>query len=199
MNVEPQQITAVILAGGKGRRLQGNDKGLVVFQHKPMIEHILEIIAPQVASIVINANRNQDKYQSYGYPVISDELSDFQGPLAGFSTAMAEVASPYILTLPCDGPFLSASYVSQLCNALNDSDAELAIAHDGERMQPVHALIPVSLKASLDSFLQSGDRKIDRWYAQHTYALADFSDTPEIFNNINTKEQLDTMQDNIHG
>lgn len=187
-------ITAVILAGGKGRRLQGSDKGLVLFNQRPMIEHVLDIIEPQVTQVIINANRNLDTYKSYRHPVIEDALSDFQGPLAGFSIAMLQATTTHILTLPCDGPFISRDYVRRMNQALNNSDAELVVAHDGDRMQPVHALIPVNLQASLDQFLQSGERKIDHWYAQHEYTLADFSDSPEIFQNINTAEQLNTLE-----
>ena len=193
-NPGPEQITAVILAGGKGRRLQGSDKGLVLFKGRPIIEYILEIITPQVSQILINANRNLDSYASYGYPVISDALSDFQGPLAGFSIAMSKAATSHLLTLPCDGPFLSDDYVLRMCQVLDKEKAELAVAYDGARMQPVHALIPTTLLDSLEEFLQSGDRKIDRWYAKHNVALVDFSDTPEIFHNINTEEQLQTLE-----
>ncbi len=188
-----KQVTAVILAGGKGRRLQGSDKGLVPFKQRPMIEHILEMISPQVSNIIINANRNQQTYADYGYPVISDEMSDFQGPLAGFAVAMSKVTTSHILTLPCDGPFISTDYVTRMIEVLNEDQAELAIAHDGERMQPVHALIPVNLLDSLLEFLQTGDRKIDRWYAKHCYTFADFSGTPNIFQNINTESQLQTL------
>ena len=99
MTIDSKNITAVILAGGKGRRLEGQDKGLVVYQDKPLIQHVIERIQPQVANIVINANRNQEEYKRFGFPVISDEMSDFQGPLAGFSTAMKSVKTDFIYHL----------------------------------------------------------------------------------------------------
>lgn len=194
--LNPQHITAVILAGGKGRRLKGNDKGLVEFQQQPMVEHVLQAVGSRVANIIINANRNIERYESYGHPVISDALSDFQGPLAGFCIAMSEASTSHILTLPCDGPFVSEDYVARMAQALSqDPAAEMAVAHDGERMQPVHALIPVSLLDSLRVFLASGERKIDRWYTQHKVALVDFSDKPEIFQNINTEAQLKHLEE----
>ena len=143
MTIENNQITAVILAGGKGSRLGGQDKGLVSYQNKPLIQHVLDKIEPQVGQIIINANRNQDDYAKFDYPVISDELSDFQGPLAGFLTGMKTCNTDYILTLPCDGPDLPDDLVSRLVNELEDKTAEnnLVVAHDGKRLQPVHALI----------------------------------------------------------
>lgn len=189
MTITRSDVTAVILAGGKGRRLGGQDKGLVTYQDKKLIEHVLDIIKPQVSQILINANRNQDQYKSYDYPVIDDDLHDFQGPLAGFLTAMRTVKTAYILTLPCDGPHLPEDYVARMSQQLSSVPGGIAVAHDGERMQPVHALIPVSLKKSLEAFLENGDRKIDRWYAQHKTVLVDFSDKPGVFFNVNTEEQ----------
>lgn len=188
MKINKSQITAVILAGGKGRRLGGQDKGLVEYQNKTLIQHVLDKITPQVDSVVINANRNHETYTALGYSVINDELSDFQGPLAGFATAMKSSKTDFILTMPCDGPNLPDDYVERLINATEDKNT-LVVAHDGERLQPVHALIPISLIDSLLTFLESGDRKIDRWYAQNDMVTADFSDKPNVFFNVNTEEQ----------
>ena len=179
------------MAGGKGSRLGGQDKGLVSYQEKPLIQHVLDKITPQVGQIIINANRNQDEYAKFDYPVISDELSDFQGPLAGFLTGMRTSNTDYILTLPCDGPDLPDDLVSRLITALDEGEKgdSIVVAHDGERLQPVHALIPTTLIASLEGFLANGDRKIDLWYADNNMTTADFSDKPEVFFNINTEEQ----------
>lgn len=188
MTIKKSDITALILAGGKGRRLGGQDKGLVEYQGKILIQHVLDKITPQVDSVFINANRNQKEYKKLGYNVISDDLSDFQGPLAGFAIAMKSSNTDYILTMPCDGPHLPEDYVSRLIDHCNDKNA-IVVAHDGERLQPVHALIPISLLDSLSEFLESGDRKIDRWYTKHNMIMADFSDKPEVFFNVNTEEQ----------
>ncbi len=187
-------VTAVILAGGKGRRMDGKDKGLVELANRPLIEYVIDGIKPQVETIILNANRNQGKYSHYGYPVISDELNDFQGPLAGFFSALKYSTTSHIVTLPCDGPLLPGDLVERLLFALNDNKADIAVAHDGERMQPVYSLIPKSLIASLNTFLGSGERKIDLWYKQHRIALADFSDCPQTFRNVNTTEQRDQLQ-----
>lgn len=192
--LKKQDITAVILAGGKGRRLAGTDKGLMTFNDHPLINHILNAIKPQVGGILINANRNLDKYENLGYPVIRDDMDDFQGPLAGFAVAMQNAGTEYIVTLPCDGPFIPDDYVQKLASALHEQQSELAVAHDGTRLQPVHALLPVNLLDSLMGFLQSGDRKIDRWYALHKMALADFSSSRETFTNINTPEEHERLQ-----
>jgi molybdopterin-guanine dinucleotide biosynthesis protein A len=187
-------VTAVILAGGKGRRMDGKDKGLVELANRPLIEYVIDAIKPQVESIILNANRNQEQYSRYGYPVVSDALADYQGPLAGFICAMKSSTTSHIVTLPCDGPFLPADLVDRLISSLADNNAEIAVAHDGDRMQPVYSLMPVTLSNSLGSFLDSGERKIDLWYSQHRVALADFSDCPETFRNINTAEQRDRLQ-----
>jgi len=195
--ISKQNITALILAGGKGRRLGGQDKGLVYYQGKPLIEHLIERIQPQVENILINANRNQETYANYGYPVIQDELSNYQGPLAGFATAMKVASTSHIITMPCDGPLLPDDLVSRMLTVLGDtSDTQetLVVAHNGERLQPVYALIPINLVNSLEKFLEEGNRKIDLWYAQHTMKIADFSDKPAVFDNINTEEQRQNLE-----
>lgn len=203
MNIlSKHNVTAIILAGGKGRRMDGKDKGLVELANRPLIEYVIDAIKPQVEKIILNANRNQEQYAHYGYPVISDALVNFQGPLAGFYSALKSAATSHIVTLPCDGPLLPDDLVERLIFALNDKiigneKAEIAVAHDGDRMQPVYSLIPTTLTASLNTFLETGERKIDLWYKQHRIALADFSDCPETFRNINTKEQRDLLQQDL--
>ena len=187
-------ITAVILAGGRARRFGGQDKGLIHYKSCPIIQHVIQAITPQVETVMINANRNQEQYAKFEYPVINDELSGFQGPLAGFSTAMEHATTAYILTLPCDGPIIGQDYAARMAKTMADKQVDLVVAHDGRRMQPVHTLISVGLRDSLNAYLESGERKIDRWFTQHDIALADFSDSPEIFENINSKEELDMLE-----
>lgn len=188
------RITGVILAGGQGSRMGGQDKGLLAFQGRPLVEHVLAALQPQVESILISANRNQEHYQRYQHPVISDTLGGFQGPLAGFSAAMQAATTPYILTVPCDAPEIAPDMAARLWAALQRDSAELAVAYDGERLQPVHALIAVKLLPSLQAFLANGDRKIDLWYAQHRTAIVDFSDCRQIFRNINTPQQQAALE-----
>ncbi|HXK56765.1 MAG TPA: molybdenum cofactor guanylyltransferase MobA [Gammaproteobacteria bacterium] len=193
MTINRDQITAVILAGGKGRRMGGQDKGLLELKGRPLIKHVLSAIAPQVGTVIINANRNLNRYAGFGYPVVRDDLQGFQGPLAGFAAAMAAATTPYILTMPCDGPLLPVGYARTMADALESSGAELAVAHSGERLQPVHALLCRSLEPSLLAYLESGDRKIDLWYRDHRMAIADFSHCPEAFRNINTPDEREHL------
>ena len=193
MPINRDQITAVILAGGKGRRMGGEDKGLMELHGRPLIKHVLAIIAPQVGAVIINANRNLDRYAGFGYPVLRDDLQDFQGPLAGFSAAMAAVTTPYIVTMPCDGPLLPVDYVETMAAALEREQAELAVAHSGGRLQPVHALLPCSLRPSLESYLKRGDRKIELWYRSHRLAVVDFSHCAQAFQNINTTQERERL------
>ena len=188
MSIYTGDITAVILAGGQGRRMGGQDKGLLDFNGRPMIEILIKALQSQQLDVVINANRNQTTYQSYGLPVITDDLEDFQGPLAGFASAMAVVKTKYILTLPCDSPLLANSFSERFIETHNREQAPVCVAHDGQRLQPVYALIDITLLDDLKRFMQSGERKIDRWYAEHAYATVDFSVEAMMFENINTPE-----------
>jgi molybdopterin-guanine dinucleotide biosynthesis protein A len=182
-----ETITGVVLAGGQARRMGGVDKGLVQFAGRPLVEWVMAALTPQVGRLIINANRNRETYAAYGHPVIADDLEGFQGPLAGFASAMAAVSTPWIATVPCDGPFPAPDLVGRLVRALSGQEAEIAVATDGERMQAVYALIPVALAPGLRAFLRSGERKIDRWYAAHRVALADLSDRPDAFANVNSE------------
>jgi len=180
------EITGVILAGGRGRRMGGSDKGLLELAGRPLIEYVLDALAPQVGTLLINANRNLGVYARYGHRVVTDDLQDYQGPLAGLAAALTTATTPWVLTLPCDGPYPHPRLAARLAEALQREQAELAVAHDGVRLQPVHALIPVALAASLAGFLAAGERKPERWYAGHHMACADFSDRPDCFRNANT-------------
>ncbi len=194
MSIQKEDITAVILAGGQGRRMGGQDKGLIQFNGRPIIEILIDSIRVQQLGILINANRNQPVYRAYGYPVIGDELEDYQGPLAGFAAAMASVETNYILTLPCDSPFLAENFVANFIDAQDKQESSISVAHDGERLQPVYALLETRLLDDLKQFLDSGERKIDRWYALHNYAQVDFSADTSMFQNINTPDDQQRMQ-----
>ncbi|MCP4472693.1 MAG: molybdenum cofactor guanylyltransferase [Gammaproteobacteria bacterium] len=194
MSIHRQDITAVILAGGQGRRMGGRDKGLLDFEGRPLVATLIDRLEEQALDIVINANRNHADYQRFGHPVISDQLADYQGPLAGFAVAMSGVDTDFILTLPCDSPLLVEDYARRFLDSYAVRQAPLQVAFDGERLQPVHALIKVDLLSSLKRFLDSGERKIDRWYAQHEYARVDFSDCADMFRNINTPADQASLQ-----
>lgn len=186
-------ITGVILAGGRASRLGGQDKGLFPVGGRPLIEWAIEALAPQVGGLLISANRNLEGYASYGLPVLTDLDPDFPGPLAGFRRAMLAARTAWIVTLPCDVPNPVPDLVARLALALRDQHGDLAVATDGQRMQPIHALLPTHLAADLDRYLAAGERKVTRWYSRHRVALADFSDRPDGFVNINTPTDLDRL------
>jgi molybdopterin-guanine dinucleotide biosynthesis protein A len=182
------EVTALILAGGQGRRMGGEDKGLLDVAGKPLVQHVLEAVKPQVDGILISANRNHERYAAYGYRVLADPLEGYQGPLAGFLAGIRVARTPYLVTLPCDGPLLGGDLVARLRAALEAAGAEIAVAHDGRRLQPVYALLKTALRPSLEAYLAEGERKIDLWFGRHRWTTADFSDAPEQFANVNTPE-----------
>jgi len=191
-------ITGVILAGGRAKRMGGQDKGLVSVHGQPMIKLIIEQLALQVNGIIINANRNIEQYKKFNYPVISDHDSDdFYGPLAGMLSAMKASNTDYILSVPCDSPFLPSDLSERLLTELLNHNSDISVVHDGERMQPVFALIKTNLADSLQAFLDNGDRKIDLWYKQHHMVLADLSDCKNISLNINTPDELQKLEQQL--
>ena len=192
-------ITAVILAGGKARRMDGEDKGLITLHDRTMVDYIITALRPQAGNIIINANRNQEQYGACGLPVVADMLGDYFGPLVGMATGMHTTDKPYIVTVPCDSPFIPDTLVETLYRALDEDHAEISVAHDGTRMQPVFALLRCELLPSLLSYLNEGGRKIDTWYSQHHLALADFSGTPDTFMNLNTPEDRRALENRITG
>ncbi|THK43249.1 molybdenum cofactor guanylyltransferase [Methylophaga sp. SB9B] len=190
-------VTGVILAGGEARRMGGQDKGLIAFANQPLVAHVINHIAPQVEQLLINANRNIERYQQFGYPVIRDSLSDFQGPLAGMLAGMLAAKTDYILTVPCDSPAPSKKLRQRMLECLLLSGKKIAVATDGKRIQPVFALIHCELADDLHKYLAAGERKIDRWFAQHPMIEVDFSDQPESFKNLNHPEDLLTSAYNM--
>lgn len=190
-------ITGVILAGGQARRMGGEDKGLILFNNKPLIAHVIDALKPQVDKLIINANRNIERYQAFNYPVISDSLADFCGPLAGMLSAMQSVDTDYILTAPCDSPNVSPQLRQRMMETLLKEQVDIAVAHNGDRLQPVFCLISCRLKTDLESYLQQGGRKIDTWLASHGMAVVDFSDQADSFINVNHPEDLVTHQTSL--
>jgi molybdenum cofactor guanylyltransferase len=194
-----RDVTAVILAGGKARRMGGEDKGLIELHGRPLLEYIIAGLRPQVGHILINANRNLDRYRVFGYPVAADTAGSFLGPLAGMATGMQAVTTPLLLAVPCDSPFVPVALCDRLRRALDEADADISVAHDGIRMQPVFALLRCALLPSLLAYLGEGERKIDGWYARHRLALADFSAEPDVFLNLNTPADRLTLENRLAG
>lgn len=190
--IEPNDITALVLAGGKSRRMGGRDKGLLPFGDGLLVGHVLDAVLPQVRTALISANRNREAYARFGFPVLADPLEGFQGPLAGFLAGLEAMQTTYLLTLPCDGPVIVPDLARRLADGLSAAVADIAVAHDGERLQPVYALIHRRVLPGLRRALAEGERKIDRWYPRHNWVTVDFSDCPEQFSNINTPEDYES-------
>ncbi|MFM1681746.1 molybdenum cofactor guanylyltransferase MobA [Aeromonas salmonicida] len=180
--------SAVILAGGRATRMGGEDKGWVALAGRPLIDHVLERLRPQVDEVLINANRSQDRYRALA-PVISDDNNDYLGPLAGMQAGLAAAHHDWVLFVPCDGPALPHDLMSRFRTALTP-DTELVVAHDGDWLQPVVALLHKSLLPSLTHALAEGERKIDNWFARHKMAVVSFADQPDAFINLNSPAEL---------
>jgi molybdopterin-guanine dinucleotide biosynthesis protein A len=186
--INKENITTVILAGGKAERMNGKDKGLLKINNTFVIEQLYKISAKFTSKVYINANRNINKYKKMGYTVLVDAFDGFQGPLAGIYTALLNTKTDYLLILPCDGPLINDAYFKKMLSG--DDDFEIKCAHDGKRIQPVHALIKNNITESLKKFLLTGQRKIDKWYNDRNLKLIDFSDNKNLFININSPKDL---------
>ena len=199
--IEIEAITGLILAGGRGSRMGGVDKGLQNHQGMSLAMHAVLRLGGQVGSLMINANRNLGAYESMGVPVWPDSLADYAGPLAGFLTGLEHCETPYLVTVPCDSPNFPDDLVQRLAQALSAEDAEIAMAAsydmqgDAPRLQvqPVFCLMKSELIESLVRFTQSGQRKIDKWTAMHRCVLVPFDDG-QAFANANTLEELQQLQ-----
>ena len=188
ISINNENVTGIILAGGKARRMSGRDKGLIEINGQAMISYVIKALEPQVAKILINANRNRKAYENFGYPVYTDDSLDFQGPLAGIAAGIPLSKTKFICTCPCDGPLIANDLVARLYKSIIEQNAEISVAHDGNRMQPVYALIDCNLLESLKKYLHSGERKIDHWFEQQKLIKVDFSDNKDCFMNVNTPE-----------
>jgi molybdopterin-guanine dinucleotide biosynthesis protein A len=206
--INPTDITGLILAGGRGSRMGGIDKGLQNFNGLPLALHTLTRLqmGGGVGSIMLNANRNLAAYESFGVSVWPDVLADYAGPLAGFLTGLERCETPFLVTVPCDTPLLPLDLVPRLAQALDEQDADIAMVaaperdKDGQmtlRAQPVFCLMRVDLMESLVEFTQSGGRKIDAWTALHKTVVVPFDlpgDDPKAFCNANTLAELRELE-----
>ena len=188
--IAPADTAGIVLAGGQGRRMGGVDKGWVELAGRPMIAHVLERLRPQVGALLINANQNLERYARLGIPVIPDVVGGFAGPLAGLHAGMTRATQTYVVTVPCDSPFLPADLVPRLANGLEKSGAQLAVAKTFDQPHPVFCLARRSVLPHLAAFLGAGGRKIDAWYATLAVTEIAFDDEAEAFRNINTADEL---------
>lgn len=189
-------VSGLILAGGLATRMGQIDKGLQAFRGEPLVQHCLRRLRPQVATVMINANRHLEQYRSYGVPVFSDLRPDFAGPLAGLQAGLSHCQTPWLLSIPCDSPFLPDDLAERLLQAATQDATLIAVAATRQpeaaaalQMQPVFALIHISLLDSLGEYLNDDQHKLGRWIHQHRPALVPFEDS-DAFLNFNTLQEL---------
>lgn len=212
-------VTGLILAGGKGTRMGGVDKGLQALKGRPLVTWVMQALAPQVQMLLINANRSQEAYRALGVPVLADppldpDLPDshqtaYAGPLAGMLAGLRACQTPWLVTAPCDTPVLPTDYVVRLRLAALKKGSRIAMVRAVElegdnttptgalRRQPVFSLIHRELAHDLAQYLARGERKIDLWMDQHQPAMVDFepaTTAPFAFANINTLQELGVLE-----
>ncbi len=196
-----EAITGVILAGGLGRRMGGVNKGLQPMGAQPMVGHVIERLRPQVGTLMINANQDLAAYARFSYPVVSDVIEGFAGPLAGLHAALSVSQTPWVVTVPCDSPCLPLDLVFRLQAALTASPMSrtpcLAVARTGDQVHPVFCLCHRDALPGLTHFLVSGERKFGRWCATLPHLEVAFDDQPSAFDNINTPEALAALIERI--
>lgn len=190
-------MTAIVLAGGQGQRMGGRDKGLVELCGKPLVQWVTESIATQLyggaESIIISANRNLSDYAKLGWRVVSDSMSDFQGPLAGIVACAKQVSSELVLVTAADAPILPPDYAARLYQVLTDASIDLAVASVDGRIQSTHMLFRLTLLGDLEEWLRQGNRKVQDWIVRQSHVVVEFSSDDMAFRNINDLQALDEL------
>ncbi len=182
-------LTGLILAGGQSRRMGGVDKAWLDLDGVPMVLRAAQRLAPQVAGLLVSANRDLERYAAHDLPVVTDRIAGFAGPLAGWHAALRAAATPFVVSVPCDAPFFPLDLVARFMDATGARTDTVAIAADAQRRHPVFALLPVALADDLEAFLAGDERKVERWLARHPLVEVRFDDA-DAFRNINTPEEL---------
>lgn len=193
---DARHITGLILAGGRARRLDGQDKGLITLGKRPLIDYVIERLRPQVGDLLINANRHQDRYRQFHCPVIADSLPDFAGPLAGLLAGLENTQHEWLVSVPCDNPWLPLDLVERLISGLQAQPRPLAVVRSGEQLQPVYCLAHRSLRESLSGYLAADQHKVREWVLQQDPCIVEF-DQPAEFENINTPQQLSEAEQRL--
>ena len=185
-------VTGLILAGGAGSRMGGADKGLLPYQNRPLVAHVIDRLAPQVDNLLISANRNLDAYAAFGYPVLTDSLGDYQGPLAGLAVGLSACTTPWLVTCSCDCPALPGDLVARLLATTEIQGASSAVATVAGRMQPTFLLCRREMLPALEAYLAAGDRKVGGWCREQGAVEVNFSDA-SAFDNLNTPDDLQRL------
>jgi molybdopterin-guanine dinucleotide biosynthesis protein A len=189
--INANSVTGIILSGGQARRMQGQDKGLLPFQGRPLIVHVIERISRQLGHLCINANRHLNEYRHLGYPVFGDDWPDYQGPLAGFYSALQHCAGDWFCIVPCDTPFLPTDLVARLILQANQSQVPVVSVSDGRHVHGTVCLFHRECEASLLDYYQRGEHRVQEWITSRPHALVDYSDQADAFLNINLPQQLE--------
>lgn len=201
-----EDLTLAVLAGGRGARFGGVDKGFISVAGRPLIEHVLARVRPQAERIVINANRSLDAYARYGHPLVRDEALDFAGPLGGIASVLSTVRTEWVLFAPVDAALLPLDYAQEMCAAAPQNGTRACVVHDGEGAVPVCCLVAVVLREDLRTFMQRGERSVKAWLRRHNAAPVSFAHWPREFWSLNTPQELMAVkrrlinhQGSIHG
>ena len=190
----PGDITGLVLAGGRGSRMGGVDKGLVPWRGRALVDHVIDRLRPQVGSVMVSANRNQDAYRERGVQVLGDASAGFEGPLAGILSGLRAAATPWVAVVPCDAPRLPVDLVARLAAALQGTQAAVVQRPQGDgglRIEPVCCLLNRALADDLEEALARGERRVEPWLARHgRTAIFDRADDAGAFANLNTPDDL---------
>lgn len=191
MDYPKQNISGLVLAGGRGQRMGGEDKGLIEYHGKPLVAHAIDRLKQQVATLYLSANRNINVYQQFGFPLVTDaEPHLYHGPLSGIAAAMRAIETPYLLCVPCDAPRLPRNLGEMLWQQLSSDNSKAAVAHDGQRLQPLCCLLSRDLRESLDAYLDAGERAAHTWLERQNTSTVYFREQAAGFMNINRPGEL---------
>ena len=187
-------ICTIVLSGGRGSRLNHQDKGLVEWQQRPLIHYVIDKVQAQTQQLIISCNRNRDHYQSFGFECVSDTNDEFLGPLAGLSAAQESVKQPYCLVCCCDTPLLPSNLATTLLAAMVETDSEAAYPVTEERAHYLPLLVKTDLLSSIEAYLQSGRGSVRGWLQPFRVTEVDFSGREANFININTEQELSRLK-----
>jgi len=194
MNYTQNDVTVIILAGGLGRRLNKQNKGLISLAGKPLVKHVIDRLIPQAQHIIINANQDLKDYQLTNFTVVQDKFENNQGPLAGILSCREQIKTSLVLTVPCDSPLLPLNLLERMMIEYNShSQSPLCVAHDGLRLQNLFMLFNSNKFNHLEHFFKLKHRKVSDWIQTQVYEEVDFSDQQSQFININTEDTLNAL------
>jgi molybdenum cofactor guanylyltransferase len=194
MAIDTKTISGVILAGGKAKRMNYQDKGLLNYKDKPIISYAISAMSGVVGELKINVNHNLAAYKQFNLPLITDLNNNYDGPLAGILSAMHQTTCDILVVMPCDSPLVSSCHLQQLINALADHHADIAVAFDGIQMHSVFLAIKTKLKNNLENYLGTNQKKVAIWLDEQNLVKVNFKDSAEVFFNINTADDLKKLE-----